>query len=100
MPVERAPRRLEQARKPTARGVRAARAWADITAQQLADKLDGSIRQVQRWEAGDTTPPPAAVARVADACGVPEVLVRGELCDAIRSLRAAPLADAIAKLTE
>lgn len=64
-------RTAERAGQARARGTRAARAWADLTAQQLADTLGVGIRTVQRWESGQVKPPLERVIAVADACHVP-----------------------------
>jgi transcriptional regulator with XRE-family HTH domain len=64
--------------RPTARGVRASRAWADLTAQQLADRLGVGIRTVQRWERGENVPDDSQLTAVAEHCNVPPWLAHGQ----------------------
>lgn len=64
--------------QPAARGVRAARAWADLTAQELADAIGRGIRTVQKWEAGALAPSSEAVESIAQVCGVPLWMAEGD----------------------
>lgn len=77
MPRERT-RTPERAGRPTARGIRAARAWSHLTGDEFAALIGVSPRTLQRWEAGETAPREHAIKRTAAAIGVPECLVRGD----------------------
>jgi transcriptional regulator with XRE-family HTH domain len=69
----------EQRATPTARGVRAAMAWADHDVAALAKATGISTRTIDRWRSGESEPNDDSAARVAAACGVPAALVVGEI---------------------
>lgn len=81
MPPKRndSPQAVAARQQPIASGVRAARAWSGMNAEQLADAIHTSTDTVYSWEAGRRRPPAALRARVAEACGVPIWLVEGHL---------------------
>ena len=54
--------------------IRCARAWADLTVQDLADKCGVAHSTVSRWESGVTQLDPDYIPTIAEACGVPEYL--------------------------
>lgn len=61
-----------------------ARHHAGLDQQQLADKLEMSLKSISRYECGSTNPKRAIVLGWALACGVdPEWLVRGDQPDTV-----------------
>jgi putative transcriptional regulator len=56
--------------EPFARGLRAARAAADLSQEELAQLIDVSRDSVANWEKGDFMPSMRTALRVADVLGV------------------------------
>jgi Zn-dependent peptidase ImmA (M78 family)/DNA-binding XRE family transcriptional regulator len=54
-----------------ARRLRLARETAGLRKKELAERIEVSPASITQYEAGRTTPPPATVARIALACGLP-----------------------------
>jgi Zn-dependent peptidase ImmA (M78 family)/transcriptional regulator with XRE-family HTH domain len=54
-----------------ARRLRLARETAGLRKNELAERIEVSPASITQYEAGRTTPPPATLARIALACGLP-----------------------------
>lgn len=65
--------------RPTARGIRAAMGWADLSLQELADATGLPARSISRWRSGATVPRAEALQRIAAATGLPLVVVEGDV---------------------
>lgn len=66
------PREAECPGPPLAARVRAARAAADLSREELARRIGSSPRAVRRIEDGGRRAHPEELERIAVACGVPE----------------------------
>ncbi len=56
--------------------IKATRKRAGLTQSQLADMLGTSQQAVGKWESGKTVPGAESIAKIAEACGVPELIIR------------------------
>jgi DNA-binding XRE family transcriptional regulator len=70
------PREAECPGPPLAARVRAARAAADLSREELARRIGSSPRAVRRIEDGGRRAHPEELERIAVACGVPEWFLR------------------------
>jgi transcriptional regulator with XRE-family HTH domain len=59
--------------------IRAARALAGLSREQLAERLAVSVHTIAKWEAGTKLPNPARVEQIGSACGVPVEFFRVDL---------------------
>lgn len=62
---------------PIASGIRAARAWAGYTAEELADVIGSHRDRIYSYEQARRKPSAAMRQAIADACGTPLWLVEG-----------------------
>jgi DNA-binding XRE family transcriptional regulator len=80
-------------------GLRAARAWAGLTIQDVADRIGVARTTVNDWERGASECTPDWQERVAAACGVaPWVIARGLIDDDAPAERGGQEADTVESL--